>query len=491
MERSNKRILSLFLILVVLLSSLPFSASASGVRFAAETAVSASDSEDTSDSDYISVNEDEMIISGGDIISESSVSAADIGKVAATVALLVDVDSGRILYEQDAHKQRPPASTTKIMTALLVLEAVERGEISLDKKIKVKRNLAEGVMYDASHVSPRIKWNEILTLEQLLYCVMIESDCACCEIVGAEVAGSVEKFVELMNERAQEIGCKDTVFVNAHGYPAKGHTSTAWDLYLIAREAMKNETFRKIVSTRVYTVPKTNLVSHKRTLYNSNWLLGMPPKSQLKVKYDQNYKYDNCIGVKTGYSSEAGTCLVSYAEKNGRTLCCVVMGTWGVKLKNGTTRRQSFTESKRLFEWGFDNFYYQTFLSGKTRFDDIPLPGGVSGVSLVPVSDTSVLVRNDEHLNISASLDSGVCAPVSAGDVIGTLDISYENGEPAASVRLYAAGDVAAIPPDIPEPQNGIAAIFKGHETLLLGGNLAFMAVAIVILFAKRAKRIK
>lgn len=369
-------------------------------------------------------------------------SAAEIEKAAARAALLVDINTGTVLYEQSARDPLPPASTTKIMTALLVLEAVDKGELTLDTEVKASRDLAESMKYDASHVSPRVRKNEILTVEQYLYCILVESDCACCNILAAKTAGSMEAFVERMNERAKELGCKDTVFVNSHGYPQEGHITTAYDLYLIAQEALKNETFRKIISTSVYKIPKTNEVKRERILYNTNWLIGMPPASELKIKYDRDYKYEYCIGGKTGTSDEAGSCLVSFAQKDGRTLCCVILGSWGLKTEDGATRRQSFTETARLFEWGFESFGYRELVRAGEVVGRVKLDGAQTEAQLSAVSDSTVLLALDANIENRIVVDNGIKAPVSAGDAVGVLHIMADDAV-VAQVALVAAQDIA------------------------------------------------
>ncbi|MBP3415170.1 MAG: D-alanyl-D-alanine carboxypeptidase [Clostridia bacterium] len=370
-----------------------------------------------------------------------AVSAAEFEKAAARAALLVDIDTGTVLYEQSAHDLLPPASTTKIMTALLVLEAIDRGEFSLDTQVKAARNLAESMKYDASHVSPRVRKNEILTVEQYLYCILVESDCACCNILAAKTAGSMEAFVELMNERAKELGCKDTVFVNSHGYPQEGHITTAYDLYLIAQEALKNETFRKIISTSVYKIPRTNEVKRERTLYNTNWLIGMPPESEQKMKYERDFKYEYCIGGKTGTSDEAGSCLVSFAQKDGRTLCCVILGSWGVKTDDGAMRRQSFTETERLFEWGFESFGYRELVRAGETVGSVKIAGAAAEAQLAAVSDSTVFLALDAEIEKKIVVDDGIKAPVSAGDAVGMLHILADDAV-VAQVALVAAEDI-------------------------------------------------
>ena len=363
-------------------------------------------------------------------------------------AILVDADTGEILFEQGAHEKNYPASTTKMLTALMVIESIEAGKIGLDDEITMQRKLIDSVMYDASHVSPRLKADEKVTVEQLLYCVMIESDCAACNILGAYVAGSVEEFVRRMNIRAEQLGCRDTNFVNTHGYPHDDHYTTAYSLYLIAAEAMKHELFAKIVSTKEYVIPKTNL-TRARTLVNTNWLLGMPADiSSSNVKYDADYYYEYCVGIKTGYASAAGSCLASCAKKDGRTLICIVLGAWSLKLEDGTTRRRSFSESIRLFEWGFSNFSEQTYLTTADIVGEMPVTGGgrIESVGLRPTQSCSAMLPNgyyytDLDCEVVTSASS-VAAPVQSGTPMGTLHVSRE-GRLIAEVPLVASDNVA------------------------------------------------
>ena len=192
-------------------------------------------------------------------------SAVDLPQVNAKAALLMDYESGRTLYGLNERDTEYPASITKVMTALLTLEAVDQGVLTLDQQVAAPSLVND---MDPTGSSADIKEGEVLTVEQLLYCMMLVSanEAAC--ILAETVAGSQDAFVALMNQRAQELGCTGTHFVNPNGLHDPNHYSTAWDIYLFTREAMKNETFMKICGTASYVVPATNM-SEERELYTT------------------------------------------------------------------------------------------------------------------------------------------------------------------------------------------------------------------------------
>lgn len=417
--------------------------------------------------------------------------AEEIGGVEAKAAILVDDTYGEVLYEQSAHEALYPASTTKMMTALLVIEAIERGEISLDDEIKAKRKMVDSVIWDASHVSPRIKPDEVLTVEDYLYCVMIESDCACCNILADYTAGSVEAFVERMNSRAGELGCENTHFANTHGYTDPNHYTTAWSLYLIASEAMKHDIFAKIVGTSEYTVPKTNL-TRERSLRNTNWLLSMPEPSETDVKYGDNYYYQYAIGVKTGYTSAAGSCLVSCAEKDGRRLFSVVLGTVPQTLEDGSVRRLSLYESIRLLDFGFDGYSYTKYISAGGEVADMPVTGGGRTVSvpLTPVDDAMALLPNGTDytsMDFEITLYSeSVAAPVRRGEVLG--EITVVNGGSSEVIQLAAAQDV--------DCAGSFELLLMSlemseQETVIIAVNVIIIAVALIYMTIKASTKRK
>ena len=182
--------------------------------------------------------------------------------IRAKAALLVDISSDTVLYEKDIHDELDIASTTKIMSALLIFEALDRGDLRMDQSITATASALKGLPEDGSTAD--IVAGETLTVEQLLYCMLVISANETCNILGEALDGSVDAFVAHMNQRAQELGCKNTHFANTTGLTKSGHYSSAWDLYLITREAMTHDDFMTIVNTKSYEIPPTNKTEDER-----------------------------------------------------------------------------------------------------------------------------------------------------------------------------------------------------------------------------------
>ncbi|MBQ9993354.1 MAG: D-alanyl-D-alanine carboxypeptidase, partial [Clostridia bacterium] len=406
--------------------------------------------------------------------------AEDELSVEANAALLAEVDSEKILFEQDADKVIFPASTTKILTALLVIEALERGEISLEDEVEVSDTALEDIIWDASHVSPRIKKYEILTVRDFLYCVMLESDCASCNVLAEHTSGSIDAFVALMNERAQELGCENTNFTNPSGYPDENLYTTARSIYLIAREAIKHPLFVEIMGTTYYKTPESNL-TRARDVYTTNRLL--------HVSGSDYYEY--ACGIKTGTTDAAGHCLVACAEKDGLSLISVVMGAQTVKLEDKSLKRYSFSETVRLFEWGFDNYSYRTFLRTDDEIASLPVTGAKScdSVVLCPSEEAKALLPNDLD---TAQLERNITmyetlgqAPFEKGTVFGEMQVIYE-GETIADVMLVAGENVAETAYRKLLLDIGIS---EGMA-IVVEANIALLIIAFVALMIKlRAKR--
>lgn len=249
--------------------------------------------------------------------------------VEAESAILMDINTGTILYEKNINEEFYPASTTKIMTALLALE-----NSSLDEIVTFSKNAVFSIERGSSHIG--ITEGEQLTMEQCLYGIMLESANEVSNAVAEHVGGSIEGFTDMMNKKAEELGCKNTHFSNANGLPDETHYSSSYDLALIGRAAMQNETFRTITATTTYTIPPTNLQEESRPLSNHHKML---PK--------RLYAYPDCIGGKTGYTNVARQTLVTFAKRGDLELVCVIMKT---------ESPFQFTETAKLFDWGFENF---------------------------------------------------------------------------------------------------------------------------------------
>lgn len=397
-------------------------------------------------------------------------SAIDPMEVAATAAVLVDADHGDVLLDQNAHARRYPASITKVMTSLLTLEAVEEGKLTLDTVVTAQSSAYTGLSADGS--TQNIKAGEQLTVQQLLECALIPSANEACNILAEAVAGDIPSFVELMNKKASELGMNDTHFANPNGLHNDEHYTTAYDISLMTIEALKNDTFRSIVATSDCRIPETNL-SPERHFFNTNALLS-------NWRYI-GYTYSKAIGVKTGSTPEAGECLVSAAVDGGRTLVAVVLGAENVTKTDGTVDRQSFSESKRLLQWGFANF------TRKTILDSTALLGEVQ----VTLSDEAsyVVVHPDGMLEATLPSDlnpedfqqevqfysESVEAPVKKGQVLGTVTMTYQ-GKEYGKLNVVAVSDVSRS--DLLYNIARVKAFFG-----LLWVRLAILALIILILF--------
>lgn len=356
--------------------------------------------------------------------------------IQAKAALLVDANTGNIVYAKNEHQELYPASLTKIMTALLVLEAVDSGKLSLDQQLTASDSITQ---LDADGSSAGIKVGEVMTVEQLLYCMLVVSANEACVILAEAVSGDVDTFVDAMNEKAKALGCENTHFVNPTGLHDSQHYTSAWDLYLITQEAMKHEDFMRICDTGDITLPATNL-SEARSLHSTNYLIS--------VWRSRGYYNTDAHGVKTGSTDAAGHCLVSSASKGSLSFISVMLGCEQLHLEGNEIRTMSFYETNRLFDWAFNNFAYQTVLTSDEILKEVAVSlSKIDHVTVHPAEDVEVLLPKGlaaEDLERTITLKSDpVEAPISAGDVLGTVTLSYD-GTDYATVDLLALNDVEA-----------------------------------------------
>lgn len=344
--------------------------------------------------------------------------------------ILMESSSGKILYEKNADQVRYPASTTKIMTAILVLENCELTDVAT-----VSHNAIHSIPPD--YVMANIKEGEELTIEQLLNVLLIPSANDAAVVLAEHISGSVSKFSDLMNEKAKEIGCKNTHFVNPNGIHNKNHVSTAYDLALIGRYAMQNATIRNIVKKTQYTLPATNKYTKEdRTFKTTNDLL---IKNTSKSK--SNYYYPDATGVKTGYTGEAGNCLVSSAKKDNMEVISVVLGADFTK--EGLSEK--FLDSITLLNYAFDHYAIQTLQEKNNILQEVEVRSATKETKnlkvLVKDNIETLVEKNadNETLNPEVSIDK-LKAPISAGSKIGT--ITYTIDGKAYSSDLIAGDNV-------------------------------------------------
>lgn len=357
-------------------------------------------------------------------------------QVKAKAALLVDESSSTVLYAKNEHDELYPASLTKIMTALLTLEAVESGKLTLDQTLTATSTALSGLSEDGS--SAGIKVGETMTVENYLKCMLIVSANEACDVLAEGVSGSVDAFVEAMNAKAKELGCENTHFANPNGLHDSQHYTTAWDLYLITKAALKYPKFIEICDMGVAEIPASN-VSEVRRLHTTNYLL-----SNWRAN---GYLYSDAHGIKTGSTDEAGHCLVSSAKQGSRSLLSVILGAERVVGADGVADVRSFSETKRLFQWGFANFSTKTVLTELDMLADVPVSlSKIDSVAVHPDKELSLLLPNDvdlEKLEKKLIIEENILAPVTAGQELGSVEISY-NGKVYATVPLVALNNVEA-----------------------------------------------
>lgn len=249
-------------------------------------------------------------------------------------AIVMDATTGQILYEKNAYEKKYPASITKILTTLV---ALEHG-VNFDETITMSENAIWGIERDSTNIGLDV--GEKVTVRDIIYATMVKSANECAYAVAELVAGDIESFANLMNKRIEEIGCTSTHFVTPNGLHDDNHYTCAYDMALITKEALKNDTFREIAGTLSYVVPETNLADETRPLWNGNKMINPAEASY----------YEYCKGGKTGYTSMANNTLVTYAEKDGLELICVILDCDGWKY--------TYTDSKALYNYCYNNYTY-------------------------------------------------------------------------------------------------------------------------------------
>lgn len=345
-------------------------------------------------------------------------------EVKAESAILMDMKTGRVIYSKNPHERRYPASTTKIMTAILALELGNMSDV-------VTADVASlaPITNEDSHMGILI--GEELTMEQLINGMMVYSANDASNVIATHIAGSSEHFVDLMNKKAQDLGTTDTNFVNTYGIHDENHYTTASDLAVITRYAMENQTFRDIVKQKTYAIPATNKYTTDRLLTSTNLFVGTARSGK--------YYYSAVTGVKTGHTSDAGYCLVSTAEKNGTELLCIVM-----KCDN---QDACYTTSRGLIDYGFKNYEYRTVVAAGDVVSDSKVIEAKNDerVGLTVDSDVAALLPSEGELSeiveVVIDLPEKIKAPIKKGDVIGKVSYNYK-GNLLEYRDLIATNDV-------------------------------------------------
>lgn len=347
----------------------------------------------------------------------------------AQAALLMDMKTGRYIYGKNTEEKLYPASTTKMMTAILALESGK-----MNDTVTATYEALESITLEDSHMGILI--GENLTMTDLLNGTLVYSANDASNVIAVHVGGSIAGFVDLMNAKAQELGMKNTHFVNACGVHDDNHYTTAADLAILARYCMQNETFREIVKKPMYHIDPTNKYLPSRDLPSTNLFL-----STARSSY---HLYKPCTGIKTGTTDAAGHCLVSSAEYNNMELLAVVLKCDDTDVN---ANAHSYTISRSLFDFGFNNYESGVLAAPGTVVADskvyeakkdkrVTLTVENEITALIPIgNDISTEVQTDVKLN------DKIAAPITKGDVLGEVVYKYHDSE-IARAQLVAANDV-------------------------------------------------
>lgn len=347
--------------------------------------------------------------------------------------LLVNLDNNVVLYEQNADKPMFPASLTKIMTAILALENIS----DLDNTM-IEANPA---LFDELYLSGASTANflpyEVASAKDLMYGMVMQSACEAASILAYHVGGgSVTSFVQMMNDKAAELGCTNTHFANAHGLFDESQHTTARDMALITQYAISLPRFMDIANTVQHTIPVSNKNLEPRTVRHTVKMLDK----------NSEYYYSPLRGVKTGTLDESGRCLITTATKDGYNYLLVTLNAPQETAPDGKVVRYDFQDHRNLYQWAFDDFRYTTLLSADEEVDEVPVKfsSGNDYVLVSPASDYATLWQtsiDQTNLRRVVTLDEEVIAPVEKGQKLGTIELQL-SGEAIVSVDLIATASV-------------------------------------------------
>lgn len=364
------------------------------------------------------------------LFSFTIIYASDELNINSKSAIAIDADTLNILYDKNIDSKVYPASITKIMTAILSLE-----NLDLNMNVTVSKT-AINIPWDSSSIY--LKQGEILTVEELLYGLLLNSGNDAANVLAEAVSGTLEDFAKLMNNKAKELGCTGTNFVNAHGYSHDDHYTTALDIVKIFDYCTKNEMFMKIISTKKYVINETNKTNSKRYLANTNRLI-LTKEESVNSKY-----YEYAIGGKTGYTNDAGRTLVTIGQKDGKKVIIAVFKAGKV---NGEDAR--YPDAINLFEYSFNN-YNKVIFGNNSDFNFIYTNYNNKLKYELKIKDPlELMIKNSEDIidvSYNISLDEDVLQTLSEKDVtdnsVGTITFTINTNKSSYNVKhkLYLKG---------------------------------------------------
>ncbi len=353
-------------------------------------------------------------------------------------AYLLNLDTGEVVYEKNADKRLVPASLTKIMTAIVLIDSYKDNIGALSTTYVSGSYVCFDELYLTGSSNADIRPGEKLSYKDLLYALMLRSACEASNIIAVNVGGSLEGFAAMMNKKAAEIGCQDTHFTNSHGLFWEDHYTTARDMAKITQYAMSLPLFTEISCSATYTMEATSYHPEPREISHTNYMMS-------KSKGGNEYYYEYVKGIKTGTLDEAGRCLVSLAYKDGYSYMLVTLNAPQYD-ESGKSVFYNFIDHKNIYEWAFDNLEYTDILQGTEEMAEVKVSYG-EGRDYVIVRPekghsqiwNAAIPLTSIHRVIN--VDENVVAPVEAGTVLGTLELMY-GGETIFATDLIATSGV-------------------------------------------------
>lgn len=358
----------------------------------------------------------------------------DYVKLYSQAVYMENLTTGDIIVDINADEERVPASLTKIMTAVVLLDYFKDDPGKLTSEKVSGDTMAFDDIYGLGASNADIRQGEELCYLDLLYALMLPSACEAANIIAENISPSLSSFNFEMNAKAKELGMEHTYFNCSHGLLAQNNYTTCRDIATLCKYALENDTFKEVVATATYKLPPTEEHPDGTTISNTNKL----------VDPDTEYYYEYCKGIKTGFMDEAGRCLASYAEKDGQTYLIVSMGA-PAQDETGKSVMYNCIDHKTLYEWAFSHLQVKDFVNPVSEVCDAKILYGKSdSVNLRPAEGYSRLWADylkDSDIKKTVTVSDKIIAPVKEGDVLGNMTLEY-NGEVITTIDLVATGSV-------------------------------------------------
>lgn len=375
-----------------------------------------------------------VMLMGSLAMPVSAISFAPDFDVYSEAAYLVNIDTGDVLYQKNADQKMTPASLTKIMTAVIVLEQFKDDIPALSTTYISGGYECFDELYMQGASNADIRNGEKLSYKDLLYALMLRSACEGANILAFNIAGSLQGFADMMNLKAQQLGMTNTHFSNAHGLFWQDNYSTAHDLAILTQYAMTLPMFTEISCAASYELEET-AYHDKRTIYHTNSMM----------MKGSEYYYEYAKGIKTGTLDESGRCLASTAYKDGYRYLLVTLNAPQYD-ENGLPEMYNMIDHKNIYEWAFNSFDYTTLIAGTEEIAEVPVEygDGVDYVIVRPEEEYSRVWNSRvpaDSIHRVIDLKQNVIAPVKKGDILGTMELQY-GGETMAVINLVATTDV-------------------------------------------------